>query len=99
MGIKNAKCYAEFVKKNAKKFFSIIMSQQNNALPSIFAVFVNCKFEPICFPCQSFLAMPWGFRFSSLRLNSCVQGKWSLDVERAWLALFKELAAAMREGY
>lgn len=27
------------------------------------------------------------------------QGKWSLDVERAWLALFKELAAAMREGY
>jgi hypothetical protein len=41
----------------------------------------------------------WGFRFGSLRLNFCVQGKWSLDVERAWLALFKELAAAMREGY
>jgi hypothetical protein len=63
------------------------------------AVFICFNIEPMCFHCQSFLAMPWGFGFGSLSLNFCVQGKWSLDVERAWLALFKELAAAMREGY
>ena len=27
------------------------------------------------------------------------QGRWSLDVERAWLALFGELAAMIRESY
>ena len=28
-----------------------------------------------------------------------IQGRWSLDVERAWLALFGELAAMIRESY
>ncbi|XP_023337091.1 uncharacterized protein LOC111708068 [Eurytemora carolleeae] len=28
-----------------------------------------------------------------------VQGRWSLDVERSWLALFKELTGIMKEGY
>jgi len=28
-----------------------------------------------------------------------VQGRWSLDVERSWLSLFKEISGIMKEGY
>ena len=52
-----------------------------------------------CNTTRHFLLIQVWSPLSCEEINCSLQGRWSLDVERAWLALFGELAAMIRESY